>query len=158
MAKINLKDFPAHLRTAISKALDEATTVERMQDIGDDLAEQIRVRTRLGNGLGKNGGEPSKLKKLSKEYIEQRKTNKELSEFTTPTKSNLTLTGEMLDELKATADKDKITLSFDSQFSKDKARWNDEKGRPFLYVSRVQVERLKNSLEKKITELLKKYL
>lgn len=158
MAKIDLKDFPAHFRTAISKALEEATSAKLMQDIGDDLAEQIRVRTRLGNGLSKNNEEPSKLRKLSKDYIDQRKAKEDLSELTTPSKSNLTLTGTMLSELEAKADKEKITLTFGSQFSKDKARWNDEKGRPFLYISRVQVERLKNSLEKKITELLKKYL
>lgn len=159
MAKkiINLKDFPEHMHSAINKAVEEALANDVLQSIGDDFVDQLRTRTRLGNSLDKHGGEPSKLKPLSFEYVEHRKTFKGLSELTKPTKSNLTLTGDMLDDLTATAQNDQITITFKNQYSKDKARWVSAV-RPFLFISRVQIERLKNNLEKKITELLKKYL
>lgn len=156
--KIKLSEFPKHLHQAITKAVEETMSQKLLQDIGDDFVEQIKIRTRLGNGLDKNEGEPSKLKPLSKDYVKYRKSKNDLSEFTKPSKSNLTLTGEMLDSLEAKVTEDKITISFSNQFSKYKARWNEESGRSFLAISRVQIERLKNSLEKKITELLKKYL
>ncbi len=158
MAKVNLKDFSKHIQDAAKKALEETVSPQLLQKIGDDFVDQIRTRTRLGNGLDKNGGEPSKLRPLSKPYVEQRKTMANLSPLTKSNKSNLTLTGDMLDDLKATVQDDKITISFKEQFSKDKARWNTEKGRPFLFISRVQIERLKNSIEKNIAALLKKYL
>lgn len=145
------------MHAAITRAVNETLNKDLMQSIGDDFAEQIKTRTRLGNGLSENGGEPTKLRPLSSGYVQQRKSMK-LSGMTKPSKSNLTQTGEMLDDIKATVNNDKITLTFGSQFSKDKARWNEESGRSFLAISRVQIERLKNSLEKKITELLKKYL
>jgi hypothetical protein len=158
MAKIKLDGLSKHLKESITRALEETITPQLMQQVGDDFVDQIRTRTRLGNGLDKHKGEPSKLRPLSKDYVESRKTFKKLSPLTKPGKSNLTLTGEMLDQLKATVQGAKITITFGNQFSKDKARWNQESGRKFLFISRVQIERLKNGLEKKITTLLKKYL
>lgn len=157
MAKIPLKEFSRNLQEALEKAKKELTSTENLQKIGDDLAEQIKTRTRLGNGLDGDGKEPAKLRPLSSKYVKERQTMP-LSEFTTAKKSNLTQTGQMLDEIEAKASNSKISITFKSQESKDKARWNTEKGRPFLAVSRVQIERLRNDLDKKLEELLKKYL
>lgn len=157
MAKIPLNEFSKELTEALKKAKEEITSPANLQAIGDDLAEQIRVRTRLGNGIDANYGEPSKLKPLSEKYVEQRR-DMSLSDMTTAKKSNLTQTGQMLNEIIAKVVNSQIVITFKSQFSKDKARWNSEKSRPFLSISRVQVERLTNSLDKKMSELLKKYL
>jgi hypothetical protein len=157
MAKIPLNQFSKELVDALEKAKKEITSSENLQKIGSDLAEQIKVRTRLGNGLAENGGEPDKLRPLSEPYIKERKVT-QLSQFTTAKKSNLTLTGQMLDEIVAKIANGIITITFKSQESKDKARWNTDKGRPFLSISRVQIERLTNALNKQLSEAIKKYL
>jgi hypothetical protein len=158
MAKIPLKDFSSELKKQMQAAYDELVSTKNMKAIGEDLAEQIRIRTRLGNGLAKNGGEPTKLKPLSPGYINERKTMEELSPLTTPKRSNLTQTGEMLDELIATSPgPKKLTLTFKSEESKTKAEANAKMGRPFMAISRVQIERLTNSLKKQIKDILKKF-
>lgn len=158
MKKVPLSEFPHHLKTALEKAKQELLSPSSLQQIGDDIAEQLRLRARLGNGLGENYTDPAKLKPLSPKYVEQRKKMKDLSEETTPKKSNLTQTGEMLDDIIARINGFKITITFKEQFSKDKARWNSVKGRPFMHISRVQVQRLTNDMQSKLRSNLKKYL
>lgn len=158
MAKIKLENFSKELSQALSKAKSELLSPSSLQKIGDDLAEQIKVRTRLGNGLEEQQGEPSRLKPLSAAYVEQRKLNPGLSGFTTAKKSNLTFTGKMLDAIVAKVTGTKIVITFNDSFSKDKAKWNTESGRPFMAISRVQVERLQNYLNAELSKLLKKFL
>lgn len=157
MAKIKLDDFSKELKTALDSAKKELLSPTSLQSMADDLAEQIKIRTRLGDGLDKDRGEPSKLRPLSKNYIETRKGS-ELSPMTAAKKSNLTFTGEMLDSIIAKISGSIVTITFSNQDSKDKARWNTEKGRPFMAISRVQIQRLTNSLNQKLSEILKKYL
>jgi hypothetical protein len=159
MAKINLDKFSSHLKEACDKALNQVLSTENTQAIANDLADQIRVRTRLGNGLDKNEGEPTKLKPLSPNYKKARAKNGQLSDQTTPNKSNLTLTGEMLDNVTGFADgRGKITIYLKDQFSRDKAKWVTEGGRPFMFISRVQVQRIKNQIQAQLTKLIKSFL
>lgn len=159
MAKIDLSKFSAHIQQACNKALTELLSPDNTQPIADELAEQIRLRTRLGKSLDGDGGEPTPLKPLSEKYKKKRATYKGLSSSTTPNKSNLTLTGEMLDDVTGFAKPDgKISIYVKDEFSKKKAGWNAEKGRPFLFLSRVQIERLRNKLQAQITQLIKKYI
>lgn len=159
MAKIPLKDFSPELKKALGQALAEVSQTKNMAAIGEELAEQIRVRTRLGNGLDKNKGEPTKLKPLSPGYINERKTMEDLSPLTTPKRSNLTQTGKMLDDLTASSPAPgKVTLLFKDADSKTKADANAKMGRPFMAISRVQIQRLTNNLKVQLKEILKKYL
>jgi len=157
MAKIPLSDFPKHLKQSLDKAKQELLSPSNLKKIGDDIAEKIVLRTRLGNGLDVEQGEPTKLKPLSPKYIEQRKTM-QLSELASPKKSNLTQTGKMLSDVISKVTGNIINITFKSDDSKDKARWNSEKGRTFMNISRVQVERLTNDIQKQIRQILKKYL
>ncbi len=62
-------------------------------------ADQIRKRTRLGKGVDESGKQ-TRLKVLSDKYIDVRKKyRKNLTNLTTPNKSNLSATGQMLDAI-----------------------------------------------------------
>lgn len=157
MAKIPLSDFPKHLKQSLDKAKQELLSPANMQKIGNQIAEQIVTRTRLGNGLDVEQGEPSKLKPLNPKYVEQRKTM-QLSELASAKKSNLTQTGKMLSDVIAAVNGSIIKITFKDPSSKDKAKWNLGMGRTFMNISRVQVERLTNDIQKQIRQILKKYL
>ena len=74
--------------------------------LAKDLVEYIKLRTRE-EGDGTSG----KLNPLSKKYIEQRaKKSNRLHPDTTPSKSNLTATGQMLDALRGRAAGGKVTI------------------------------------------------
>lgn len=74
--------------------------------LAKDLVEYIKLRTRE-EGDGTNG----KLDPLSKKYIDQRiKKSNRLHPDTTPSKSNLTATGQMLDALRGRAAGGKVTV------------------------------------------------
>lgn len=154
---IDINDFPDKLKQALEKALADATSNQNLDRMAKDLAEQIKIRTRLGMGLSTAGGEPTKLKALSTGYKKQRK-NKILYSETSPSKSNLTLTGEMLNDIVGTSNANGITIDMGSALSKDKLQWNKDNGREFLNISRVQIERITNDLEQTLNTKIDDYL
>lgn len=100
MAEKNLgkgvSKFVAEIKKGLTgKLKDEISKVAAMT-----TASIIQRRTRQGRGVATDGGSLSRLKPLSRSYIEFRKRSK-LSAFTTAGKSNLTFTGEMLGSLGA---------------------------------------------------------
>lgn len=154
---IDINDFPDKLKQALEKALNDATSTQNLDRIAKKLAEQIKIRTRLGMGLSQAGGEPTKLKPLTDPYKKARK-KKNLYTDTTPSKSNLTLTGAMLNDIVGTATQDTITIDMGSALSKDKVDWNKLNGREFLNISRVQIERVSNDLEQILNTKIDDYL
>ena len=113
----------AAMMRAFEKALDKVVRSSSFRKIAEDLVVQIRKRTRLGYGV-KEGGKQNKLTKLSDSYKEYRKKNKgKLSNQTTPSKSNLTLTGEMLDSMQVKVEGGTIVVSFGTKFAGQKAKW-----------------------------------
>lgn len=78
-----------------------------MPKLQKEVPEQIRTRTRLGNRVDHNfndrlGGKTGKFDKLSNKYKRtRRKLKNNLDPKTTPAKSNLTATGQLLDSIKA---------------------------------------------------------
>ncbi|MCS6281447.1 MAG: hypothetical protein HUM72_12515 [Dolichospermum sp.] len=74
--------------------------------LAQGLVDYIKLRTRE-EGEGTSG----KLDPLSKKYIEQRiKKSNRLHPDTSPSKSNLTATGQMLDALRGRAGGGKVTI------------------------------------------------
>lgn len=111
----------------------------------EEIPKIIRVRTRLGKGLD------GKLKPLSKAYIERRRKIEDLSPSTKANKSNLTLTGEMLDSIKAIRNGYRVTVSFSNSDADKKAFYAREGGRPFFGL--LQTE--KNGLQRKISAIIR---
>lgn len=161
----------------IDKTLENISSNDKqMYDmIGKEVSEQIKKRTRLGYGADKLNAQQTKLAKLSESYVQFRKgklafaTNKDtgnvypytplskptLSADTSPTKSNLTLTGDMLDDITYESKKDSVNITFRSKESMEKAAWAHEgsKNRP-----KRQFMNISSSEYNKISKLLKDYL
>lgn len=86
----------------IERAVKEGFQVPRddMMMFGFLMADKIKVRTRLGNDRFRD-----KLKPLSSGYKMYRKRYPFLYDQTSPSKSNLTLTGQLLNSMNVKSDK-----------------------------------------------------
>ena len=83
----------------INAALIESIKPRELEPVAQFAIDIIVKRTRLGYGVSRNYGFKDKLKGLSKNYVKYR-GRVSLADLTTPRKSNLTLTGQMLNSMK----------------------------------------------------------
>lgn len=164
--KFKAEDFKKKLEQALAKVLSQPQMKALMQETADD----IKKRTRLGSGVESDFEPKRPLKPLSSKYKTYRKKNphKELAASTSPNKSNLTFSGQMLDALSGTSkgpfqgeiflqDKRKMLTNQSRSFgNNDLAIWNAEKGRNFLALSDLEFKRLEQKIEKALTEELRK--
>lgn len=172
--KINAKSGQGFdkLKADAVKKVTSSIKKNDLQSLGDFIAAMIRKRTRLGYGVNNTGGDRFKLADLkgrpkpysstirAREYL---KAKGELSSLTTPTKSNLTATGRMLDSIRAVVRGLGVTIFIpnssrpDSKATnKEIARYNEEKGRPFFNLSGSEIRQLKNEVVKMIKNGLKR--
>ena len=146
------------MRKSIGKSVSKKTMLE----LGKQAVMQIVERTRRGFGVEKTDANKRKLKPLSQRYIEKRKRANNLSNTTTPKKSNLTFTGQLLRSMRV------------KQVSNRRVRWGPNKRirkggltnerlgeivseeRPFNFLSKQDIKKLSRSLDKKLTDALRK--
>jgi len=168
--KFSLASFTRKLE----KAFQVSMSVRVMKAMGEESVNLIRVRTRLGWGVEKSGQKRQRLISLTAPYIKQRKRYRaSLSQFTRPgqKKSNLTLTGDMLDSMKVTkAKRTQVVIGFPKRkhlpFPKDsKARSRPTiekvaaftaKRRPFLNLTDLEERKLVRFYRKTFGDLLKR--
>lgn len=151
------KDFNKGIKKINSELAKE------LPDIGDDMIDLIRNRTKAGYGVGTNSGSKAKNKSLSEGYKKYRSRYNKLDSSTSAKKSNLTLTGSMLASLKAKISKLKMTVTVKPS-SRDikgisneaKARWLEDMGRPFLYMSKIEINRMTKSVQKRLDDIIDK--
>ena len=128
----------------VRKGLERSVSKRAMQEIGNLAVQIIRERTRDGKGVQRPDGNRTKLKPLSPQYIEFRKRFGNLSPFTSPGRSNLTLTGQMLDSIKVvrTSQGKAVVrpsgIREDGKRNADVARWVSRE-RPFLNLARSEI-------------------
>lgn len=85
----------------ITNGVEASLNVAQMQKIGEFACTIIARRTRLGGSVKEEGAGRGRLQPLSGEYVDFRKEYKKaLSPLTSPGRSNLTMTGQMIDSLK----------------------------------------------------------
>lgn len=177
---IKLNDFKNKLKRAFDDAVKEIESRQNMQQIGNNIANDIKKRTQLGYGARSNGGPKEKLKPLSDSYVQQRRgklgfwTNKDgkkvpindkkylkqnkpkLSSKTSPKKSNLTRTGRMIRSIGALfTGSGKITIGFNSNRSAKIAAFVS-KMRPFFYLTRQEEKRAQRDIKKRLEDILKR--
>lgn len=120
-----------------------------LKKIALDLADQVKKRTRSGKGSTETGNETN-LKPLAPSYVKARSKMK-LSPDTSPATSNLTQTGDMLNDITAnvTASNDKIniTIGFNSAKERKKAGYVSE-DRPFMSLTKAEEQQLVDATEK----------
>jgi len=175
------KDF-----TKVTKALDSTVREIVSQAFLKVLAEKARQiiyrRTKSGKGVNPSSGSEQTLKALSPRYIEYRKGNfsfttkkkgkkvtanakkPRLGEFGSPSKSNLTLTGEMLDSIQIKIQKYGFLLYFPNtkhKWSKrvtvrQLAQYVQENGRPFFSLSQGEIRVLLKAVQDDVRKQLRR--
>ncbi len=158
-----LKSLKERLKIKIKLA-----QVKAAKALAEAIPEVIKIRTRE-EGEGANG---QPLKKLSKSYIEFRSKADDLSSDTTPDKSNLTATGQLIDSIKGKNVGTKVVIEpgkakrkgelygrKSTLTNKQVNKYVDENGREFLKLSseeKKQAEELaKQIIEDEIRSVIK---
>jgi len=142
---------------AVEKAIDPKAFAFLVS--GDDprsVPSIIKKRTQLGYGVPSEGAGNTKLKSLSAKYIIFRQKNKagNLSSNTTPKRSNLTLTGDMLNSIVGVQNGLRFTFFFSTPESDKKARLNRENGRRFFDLSKSE----RMGLQRQISAIMRESL
>lgn len=154
---IDLKDFQKKLLEIGNRIITESGSNGIIQTLGDGANSLIKKRTRLGYGVSSQEGDKERLNPLSDSYKKQRKLHPKSSD-TTPTKSNLTRTGDMLNSLTAEVGQSSVKLTFKGKLNIDKAGFVTEGGRPFMNLSKAEVNQLKKLLNDTIFDRIKTLL
>ncbi len=105
-------------------------------------------------------GEKVKLSKKDKKRASS-ESNIKLSDATSPTKSNLTLTGQMLDSLTASASEGSVSIKAsgsrnDGKTNEDVAGYAEDGGRRFLDLAKGDLNQLRVLLSNIVDDILKK--
>lgn len=135
----------------------------------EDIAEQIRKRTRLGKGVKENGdleklGGTGRIEESTIAY--RKRYRKNLSDLTTYKRSNLTATGQLLDNIKHEFKNGIMTFFFSGTRRKElsgKGRGvkNSEvarhvsKERPFFRLSNTEQRQFARRLRNEFLEIIR---
>lgn len=153
--KLNIEDF-------LRGAVDQILAANNFRKYLSELSDDIYKRTRAGYGVARNGAARQSLKPLSQSYKQQRSKSKDLNKsVTSPRKSNLSFTGELLDSIsvgRVSNGTGTIVLEGSRQNGLKNSRLgayvSDE--RPFLNVSDTEKKKLIETIRKDLISLFKK--
>ena len=120
----------------------------------------IQRRTRKGYGVRADGGTLERLKPLSKEYVRARRSMR-LSSFTSPGKSNLTRSSELLGAIGARRVRPgswviNFLVTRDSGLPNARlAQYVAAQGRPFMHLAREELDALAKSYRRSFDQVVK---
>lgn len=152
---LDFKDLKKQVDTALSAVLNKQT----FNEIGKITADSIKNRTRLGKGVNQTEGKLEALiplKETTKARRGAKKKAGKLSAQTTPARSNLTDTGEMLDSLKYESSATEVRIYIEGANNQKKAIDQANAGRKFMNLSKSEVNTVLRYLQKKIKDNLNK--
>ena len=151
--------------TKLNKVLQASVKPQALKPTATFARDLVVKRTRLGYGVAISGGSKETLKKLSPNYVKQRKMFAGLHSLTRPKKSNLTRTGQMLDSLSADTKTGSIIIKptgtrRDGETNYNIAKYNEDggKGRPrriFMNISEREFIKIKRFYRKMFGDLVK---
>ena len=167
---MSVKDDIKKVSEKIKKELTKAIDRKLYDQIGKEASQLIRTRTRLGKGVSEVGSF-EKLKKLEGSTKKTRRKFKEnLSELTTPNRSNLTATGQMLDAIthkptqknvtitiSGSRDRE-LTINYSTKSNKRVADNVQKNGRVFFKLANVEITEIRRTIEQLLKEIIKKQL
>lgn len=129
---------------------------EKFDFLKEEVPRKIVKRTRMSIGATEYGDKIT-FGKLSDGYIKYRKKFDDLSDFTNPNglrnRSNLTLTGKMLEAIVGTRIGTRFIFFFKDPFSNQKAEWNS-KTRPFFNLLKSE----KNGIYREVSKIIREEL
>lgn len=152
----------AGLRKRIERSVGQAISPSQMRALALEAIDIIVKRTRLGYGVRRTYGEKERLPSLSARYIDYRRAFKRLSSTTSPRKSNITLTGRLLDSIgiKRVSEGQVVITALGTRpgglTNADLVGHLENKGRPFLRVSDLEFKQLIRIYRKTFGDLLKR--
>jgi len=156
---------------AINSGIRNASRPQNLSLTAKTLVKDIKQRTREGNEVkgvraarssiatGRTTGAKiptGKFKRLKKSTIRKRKATN-LHPETTPTKSNQTMTGAMVDSLDYKTSRSTITLGV-GRGQQKKLRGNIEKGRNFLQLSTNNLKTIAQDIVSYISKAIERDL
>lgn len=157
--QIDPSQFAPRIREALKRAMSQA----EVNSLANFAKNTIISRTRAGFGVAQVNGNESRLAALSQSYRRFRRTPRaDLDSTTSPDRSNLTRTGDMLRSLKCTVSGTDFNKTFRiegrDRFTQNKINWAHEgssnrPARPFLYLSKNEI----NELRAEFRESFRKY-
>ena len=155
MASFNnfTRNFTRNVDSAIDRAFDGAY----LNELGGDIVKQIQVRTRSGFGVAGNGQRQRRLRPLSSRYIEQRRFARGvgiLAGSTTPARSNLTYTGNMLESINYRVNRRNIQFGFSNSEAERVAEEVQSRGRPFFNLSSTEIRNLTRRFNTRLRSFL----
>jgi hypothetical protein len=151
------------MEAALRSAMPEVTAPASMRKIGEQAAAMIKLRSRLGHGVPADGQEKARFKPLAESTVKARQRGALHSE-TTPKRSNLTRSGQLLDSEGVTkVDAGKVSVGPSGQRSDGKtneqvAQFVTAAGRAFNHLSKVELKRLQDEVKKLLRETIKRAL
>lgn len=147
----------------IKNQLKVSISPQVMRKLSEFALSLIVKRSRLGFGVKENFGTRFKFPRLSDSYIQQRKRFKGLSFTTSPSKSNITRTGQLLLSMKVTTVKAGQFTIEPTGKRRDDPLTNTElaeilatKNRTFNRLSQLEYNQLVRFYRKTFGDLLRK--
>jgi len=143
----------------LKKTLFKITNAKQMKKLGMLTIGLIHDRTRnQGKGVTKPEGNRRKLKKVTQKYSEWRSKQPDLHpKAAKGTDSNLTFTGDMLDNMiveKAT--KNGFKIGHSTEEDADKTVHQHAAGRKYLFLGKVEVKQLRDKYDEIVRGIVKK--
>lgn len=164
-----MSEFPNlnEISKQIDNVIDKLQSRSSIEKIARMLARLIKVRTRLG--YGSEGPDSSRralkpLKRSTKNARRYKKKAGRLSRETTPNRSNLTDTGQLLDSLfgryvkKGRGEVGLLKNRRGSRANNEEVAEYVQKDRPFLEPTKEEVDQLRQRLRKDLRNLIRKGL
>jgi len=154
----------------LQKTIDDSLSRKQLKRLGDAALVVIYSRTKKGKFVKKTGqiGGARATKALAKSTIRNRQRNKDkLHPTTSPRKSNLTFSGQLLDSLKVkkiSARKKSFVISPEgrrkgsSLANFEVAEFVDQNGRPFLGLSNKDLKEIVKLYQSSFAKLVRKRL
>lgn len=136
---------------------DTRVYAELAKGYAEDARDMIHDRTKDGLGVDQMGGTAAGLKPLSDRYIKARKRMR-LHPTTSPATSNLTKSGQMLDDMQARTQGGSWFVGFRTRRSAKVAGYVEEGGRPFLFLAASELRLLAVSFKTRFAALVKRRL
>ena len=147
------RNFTKNLNQAIRKSFDDPY----LNSIGRQIVNQVQVRTRAGFGVRQNNARQQRLKALSREYIEARRFARKLgilNSSTSPNRSNLTFSGNMLESINHRLRRGGLTFGFSNKLAEETAEEVQSRGRPFFNLSSTEIRKLTRQFNTRLRTFL----
>lgn len=127
------------------------------------MADTVRIRAQLGGSVENTGDKKKSFKRLSPGYVEQRRKSSKLSSLTTPGKSNVTNTGQMIESIQGKGKQAGFTIAAsgsrnDGLTNKQVADFVEEGGRPFMNFSNLELKKIARLIEEQLVDEINKKL